>query len=86
MKIVNMRKDKKGAIRAYFDLEHPPFVIMGFKLMESDSGLWVSLPKRSYKQGSETRWAPTADLLDHNDTKTKELLSAMARDEYLGVK
>lgn len=81
-----MRKSIKGAIRAYFSVEHPPFLIHDFKLMESDSGLWVSFPKRSYNQAGQTKWTLTSELADPQDKKTIELLSALARDEYLGAK
>ena len=83
MNIVSMRKcTKPGSIKAYFNLKYGLFILRDFKLMESSSGLWVSFPKK----GSIKAWYPTVELSDPEDTKTIELLSAMARDEYLGTK
>lgn len=87
MKIINMRRaTKPGNIKAYFSVEHGPFLLHDFKLMESASGLWVSFPKRSYTQGQEKKWTPMVELANPQDKKTIELISAMARDEYLGTK
>lgn len=83
MKIVGFRKVKKGNIRAFFNLEHGPFLMRDFKLMESESGLWVSLPK---KKAGPDKWEPVIQLTDPADKKTMELLSALARDEYVGAK
>ena len=86
MKISGMRKMNKGAIRAYFDVEQGGFLMKDFKLMESDSGYWVSFPKRSYEHKGETKWAPVVSPSDPGDTKLIELLSALARDAYQGAK
>ena len=85
MKIVGMRKESRGAIRAFFNLEYGPFIIRDFKLMESDSGLWVSLPKKTYIVNGEKKWDPVIQLVDSQDKKTMDLLSALARDSYLGA-
>ena len=86
MKIVNMRKVDKGKIKAFFHVEHEGFLMRDFKLMESQSGLWVSFPKRSYQHQGQVKWEPVVEMTNPDDKTLIELLSALARDEYQGAK
>jgi len=90
MKIEGMRKHTKpGGIRAFFNVEHGGFLMKDFKLMENEKGLWISFPKRSYTQNNETKWATVVELANPGSEEGKklmDLISALARDEYLGAK
>ena len=89
MKIVGMRKVNKGAIRAFFHVDHAGFLMRDFMLMESTSGLWVSMPKKAFLKNNRSTWEPTVEASDPDSKEGKklmELLSALARDEYQGAK
>lgn len=61
-----------------------------FKLMESNTGYWVSFPKKAWTKDGQQKWEPTVELAAGADSpegkKLLDLLSALARDEYQGAK
>ena len=53
MKILNMNIGQWGKIRAFFDVETSEgFVMKGFKLIDSDEGMFVGFPSQKKEDGT----------------------------------
>lgn len=65
MKILNIHIGQWGKIRAFFDVETSEgFVMKGFKLIDSDEGMFVGFPSQKKEDGTykSTIWTGNAEL------------------------
>ncbi len=77
MKITRMHRGDWGKIRAFFDLQTSEgFTIKGFKLVETETGMFVGFPSEKQDDGSysSTVWCETKDL--------KNEVGVLAHNEY----
>ena len=51
MKIARIKKGSWGKVVAFFDLEVMGFVLKGFKIIDSENGMFVGFPSQQDKNG-----------------------------------
>ena len=78
MKIIRMHKQDFGKIRGFFDIEVSGFTIKGFKIIEHENNMFVSMPSQKNIKD------------EYNDTvycakELREKLNKMAIDHYNNI-
>ena len=63
MKVINLRKQNSGQLRAFFDVvfedkDGPVLTLRNMKLIETDTGLWPASPGSAYEKKGKQIYEP----------------------------
>lgn len=63
MKVINLRKQNSGKLRAFFDVVFenagvPVLTLRDMKLIETETGMWPASPGDGYMDNGKQKYAP----------------------------